>query len=114
MATYDTTIHPTAFAQMEGGLTTVYVVPNAGQFSDVTSGDRIEFDDIGYITVGTIRRYETLAELVEAEGFANIVPGAESAESAMEVIRGTADYNAGEVERGGVLAVRIRDAKRKS
>lgn len=114
MATYDTTIHPLAFAHMEGGMKTVYVVPNSGQFAEVTSGDRIEFDDIGYITVGTIRRYDTLAELVEAEGYANIIPEAEDTESAMEAIRTSTDYSRSEVERSGILAIRIRDAKRKT
>ncbi len=114
MATYDTTIHPLAFAHMEGGMKTVYVVPNAGQFTAVTSGDRIEFDDIGYITVGTIRRYASLEELVEAEGYQNIIPEAEDTAAAMKAIKASADWSPTEVERSGVLAVRIRNAKRKT
>ena len=113
MATYDTTTHPLAFAHMEGGMKTVYVVPNEGEFSMVTSGDRIEFDDLGYITVGTIRRYIDLDTLVEREGFANIIPEAETAEQAKEMLRDSAEWN-GRGEANGVLALRIRSAKRKS
>jgi len=113
MATYDTTTHPLAFAHMEGGMKTVYVVPNSGEFSVVTSGDRIEFDDLGYITVGTIRRYDTLPELLDKEGLANVIPEAETAEEAIEALRASAEWN-GLSEKDGVLAIRVRNAKRKS
>lgn len=113
MATYDTTTHPLAFAHMEGGMKTVYVVPNTGQFSVITSGDRLEFDDLGYITVGTIRRYATLGELVDAEGYSNIIPEADTPEEAIELLRSSSDWN-GQDEDSGVLALRVRDAKRKS
>ena len=113
MATYDTTTHPLAFAHMEGGMKTVYVVPNSGELSMVTSGDRVEFDDLGYITVGTVRHYETLADLIEAEGFSNVIPEASSPEEAIEALRGSVDWN-GRSEDNGVLALRVRNAKRKS
>jgi ASC-1-like (ASCH) protein len=113
MATYDTTTHPLAFAHMEGGMKTVYVVPNSGELSMVTSGDRVEFDDLGYITIGTVRRYETLNALIEAEGFSNVIPEADSPEEAIEALRGSVDWN-GRSEDNGVLALRVRNAKRKS
>ncbi|MBW1878029.1 MAG: hypothetical protein JRI25_03335 [Deltaproteobacteria bacterium] len=113
MATYDTTTHPLAFAHMEGGMKTVYVVPNSGELSMVTSGDRVEFDDLGYITVATVRRYETLGDLIEAEGFGNVIPEANSSEEAIEVLRASMDWN-GRSEDNGVLALRVRNAKRKS
>lgn len=113
MATYDTTTHPLAFAHMEGGVKTVYVVPNDGQLSTVTSGDRVEFDDLGYITVGTIRRYQTLDDLIDKEGYANVVPEAETPEHCKKLLRGSAEWN-GHDEKKGVLALRVRSAKRKS
>ncbi len=113
MATHDTTTHPLAFAHMEGGMKTVYVVPNSGAYSVVTSGDRIEFDDLGYITVGTIRRYDKLEDLLEKEGFNNVIPEADTPEQALEALRASSEWN-GLNEDKGVLAIRIRDAKRKS
>lgn len=114
MATFEATTHPLAFAHMEGGMKTVYVMPWSREFSVLTSGDRIEFDDLGSITVGTVRRYDTLAELVETEGFANVVPEAESAEACIQSLRQSDDWDEGAASENGVLAFRVRWAKRKS
>lgn len=114
MATFDTTVHPLAFAHMEGGMKTVYVVPNTAEFSVVTSGDRIEFDDLGFITVGAIRRYPNLAELMAAEGWENVIPEAESEEQAIEVLMSGADWTPAVVAKRGLLALRVREARRKS
>ncbi len=114
MATYDATTYPLAFAHMEGGVKTVYVVPNGGSFSDLCSGDRIEFEGLGSITVGMVRRYDSLAEMVEIEGFANVLPEAESAAEAVELIEQSSSWDARAARERGVLAVRVRWAKRKS
>ena len=51
--------------------------------------------------------------LLEREGFANVVPEAESAEECKEMLRASPEWN-GRSEEGGVLAVRVRSTKRKS
>ena len=58
MATFETTTHPLAFAHMEGGVKTVFVMPCSLEWSMASMGDRIEFDDLGSITLGMIRKYE--------------------------------------------------------
>ncbi len=114
MATFDATTHPLAFAHMEGGVKTVYVVPNTLEFSVISSGDRIEFEDLGSVTIGAIRRYETLDALLEAEGHANVVPEADDAEHSATLLRGSSGWHAGAEADRGVLALRVRWAKRKS
>lgn len=114
MATFDATTHPLAFAHMEGGVKTVYVMPWTPELSVACSGDRIEFEDIGSITVGVVKRYESLPELLEAEGWSNIVPEAEGAEHAISMLRASPDWSAAAETRDGVIAFRVRWAKRKS
>lgn len=114
MATFDATTHPLAFAHMEGGLKTVYVVPNSAAFKGISAGDRVEFDDIGSITVGMIRRYPSLEKLVEVEGHANVVPECDSAEAVVKAIGESPGWNRKAAEEAGVLALRVRSAKRKS
>jgi ASC-1-like (ASCH) protein len=114
MATYDATTHPLAFAHMEGGVKTVYVVPDSNEFKGISSGDRIEFDDLGSVTVGMIRRYTALEELVEAEGFGNVVPECATAEEAISSIRSSSGWDGRAAQSRGVLALRVRSAKRKS
>ena len=113
MATFETTTHPLAFAHMEGGVKTVFVMPFSLEYSVLTSGDRIEFDDLGSITVGAVRRYDTLSAMMEREGHANVVPEAESVDSAVESLRQSDGWSA-DKEAGGVLAFRVRSVKRKS
>ena len=84
MATFEATTTPVTFAHMEGELKTVHVVPRTNEYDGVSSGDRIEFDPLGSITIGAIRRYDTLKELLETEGFQNVVPDAETLEEATE------------------------------
>ena len=114
MATFDATIHPVAFAHMEGGLKTVYVTPYTEDFSFISSGDRVEFDALGSISIGTVRRYDTLEELIETEGFANVVPEADDAPHAIALLRTSPDWNAKAEGDKGVMALRVRWAKRKS
>lgn len=114
MATFEATTHPLAFAHMEGGLKTVYVVPHTRYFSQITSGDRVEFDDLGSITVGMVRRYGGLEELMTAEGYANVVPEADEVADAVKALRESSGWEPRAVEQTGVLALRVRSAKRKS
>lgn len=114
MATFELTTHPLAFAHMEGGVKTVFVMPYSDQLSVVSSGDRIEFDDLGSITIGMIKRYDDLESLLETEGYANVVPEAETPDHACELLRTSAGWNGQEEKDRGVLAFRVRWAKRKS
>ncbi len=114
MATFDATTHPLAFAHMEGGVKTVFVMPNTPELSVASMGDRIEFDDLGSITLGMIRRYDTVEELLEAEGYTNVVPEAESAEHAAHLLRTSTGWDKRAERDNGVLALRVRSAKRKS
>jgi len=114
MATFEATIHPVAFAHMEGGMKTVYVSPYTDDLSFISSGDRIEFDRLGSISIGTVRRYGTLSELIDAEGFANIVPEADNADHASELLRSSPEWNLQTEGDKGVMALRVRWAKRKN
>lgn len=114
MATFEATIRPLTFAHMEGEQKTVYVVPRTIRFDMMTSGDRIEFEPLGSITVGAIRRYESLDELLEREGFQNVVPDAETVEEAMEALRASPEWNKSVEASEGVMALRVRSTKRKS
>ncbi len=114
MATFEATTSPVTFAHMEGTTKTVYVVPRTPAFDMITSGDRIEFDDLGSITLGAIRRYESLDALFEVEGFQNVVPDADSVEAAIAAIRATPDWDARVEAASGVMALRVRNAKRKA
>jgi ASC-1-like (ASCH) protein len=114
MATFDATTHPLAFAHMEGGVKTVFVVPHTLQFAAISSGDRIEFEDLGSISIGTVRRYETIPALLEAEGFSNVIPEADDAIAAEKMLMTTAEWDARSTKADGVLALRVRWAKRKS
>lgn len=114
MATFEATTHPLAFAHMEGGIKTVFVMPYTNELSVVSSGDRIEFDDLGSITIGMVRRYPTLEELLEAEGWQNVVPEAADMEQAARTLRASPGWNERVEQEKGVLALRVRWAKRKS
>ena len=93
---------------------TVYVVPASLEFSMMTSGDRLEFDDMGFITVGNVRKYGDLSELMEVEGYSNVIPEAETVEQAIEMIEKASDWNVGIAKDRGVLALRVRGAWRKT
>ena len=114
MATFELTTHPLAFAHMEGGVKTVYVMPFSLQLSVLSSGDRIEFDDLGSITIGMVKRYTDLPALLTTEGFANVVPEANDQSHAMELLRSSPGWNATAEETDGVLCFRVRWTKRKS
>ena len=113
MATFTATTYPLAFAHMEGGVKSVYVVPRSPEFAGVTFGDRLEFEDIGSITIGMVRSYPSIEALVEAEGYANVVPEAEDARQAVDLIRGSSGWDH-EAEATGILALRVRSARRKA
>jgi ASC-1-like (ASCH) protein len=114
MATFDATTTPTIFAQMEAHDKLVYVVPRTPSFDMATAGDRLEFDDLGSITLGAIRRYDSLDALLEGEGVTNVVPGAGSAEEAIATLRATPDWMPTVEAERGVMALRVRSTKRKS
>ena len=114
MATFEATTHPLAFAHMEGGVKTVFVMPHSLEWSVASMGDRIEFDDLGSITLGMIRPYENLEALLKAEGWANVVPEAESDEHAADLLRASEGWDRRAEEDRGVLALRVHSAKRKS
>jgi len=114
MATFETTTYPLAFAHMEGGVKTVYIVPRGKGFDWISAGDRVEFAGLGSITVGMVRSYDALEELMESEGYANVVPEADDAAHAIELIRESSGWDDRAAQKGGVLALRVRWAKRKS
>ncbi|MEZ4316112.1 MAG: hypothetical protein R3F61_01345 [Myxococcota bacterium] len=114
MATFELTTHPLAFAHMEGGVKTVYVMPFSNELSVLCSGDRIEFDDLGSITIGMVKRYDDLESLIDTEGYANVVPEADDSSHACELLRTSPGWNANAEQSKGVLAFRVRWAKRKS
>jgi ASC-1-like (ASCH) protein len=114
MATFDATTSAVMFAHMEGATQTVYAVPRSPAYDSVTSGDRFEFDRVGSITIGAVRRYVSLRELLEFEGFQNVVPDAETIEEAEEAIRKSPDWDRRVEEARGVMGLRVRSTKRKA
>lgn len=114
MATFDLTAHPLAFAHMEGGVKTVWITPAGPALRGLSSGDRIEFTDLGHIDAGMVRKYTSLEEAVAAEGFANVVPEVADAAAAVASIRGSSEWDEAAARQHGVLAVRVRSAKRKA
>lgn len=114
MATFEATTNAVTFAHMEGQTKTVYVVTANKDFAYVSSGDRIEFDHLGSITLGAIRRYDTLEALLEREGYSNVSPDAETVEDCMEALRKTPDWDSKVEASKGVMAMRVRSVKRKA
>ncbi len=113
MATFDAGVHVEAFVNMEKGLKTVYAVPATDEWSIMSSGDRIEFGSIGSITVGSVRRYGSLEDLCQAESWQNLVPEADDEDTAITLIRGIAEWDSAAETKRGVIAVRVRQVKRK-
>jgi ASC-1-like (ASCH) protein len=114
MATFEATTHPLAFAHMEGGVKTVFVVPHSLEMSVISSGDRLEFDGLGSISIGMVRRYTDVVTLLEAEGWSNVVPEGKDADNACEILRTSSGWSQKVETDRGVLALRVRWAKRKS
>lgn len=112
MATYDAAVNLKAFEAMEQGRKTVYALPCSVLFADISSGDRVEFGALGYVTAGTVRKYASLEALLEAEGPANVVPDAPSLEAAAQDLRRAPEWKHQD-EEAGVLALRVREARRK-
>lgn len=113
MATFDAPFHPEAFEHMENQRKTVYALIASPEFSYMSSGDRLEFGSYGSITVGTVRRYPSLEALIEVEGYATLVPDAESADEACASVRDVGDWDPAAEQQHGVLALRVREARRK-
>jgi len=113
MATFDAGAHVQAFDNMERGLKTVYAVPASPQWSVMSSGDRIEFGSMGSITVGSVRHYDSLEKLCEAESFRNLVPEAPTELEAIQTIRAIPEWDSSAEDDRGVIAVRVRAVKRK-
>lgn len=113
MATFDATTTSGAFLHMEGGTKTVFVLPWHAELSVASSGDRIEFEALGSIIVGAVKRYDTLDALLEVEGFTNVAPEATDDAAAAEMLRASPGWDRG-AEKDGVIAFRVRQAKRKA
>ncbi|MCB9765308.1 MAG: hypothetical protein H6739_36375 [Alphaproteobacteria bacterium] len=113
MATFDGTLYVEAFENMERGRKTVYAVLNTLEYSMMSSGDRLEFGSHGSITIGTVRRYPNLEALCEAESWQNLVPEANSETEAIASIRAPDEWNAEIEKERGVLALRVRETRRK-
>lgn len=113
MATYDAPLHHEAFELMEAHRKTIYALVAAHGYEHICSGDRLEFGDHGSITVGMVRRYPSLEELVSAQGWHCLVPSAESAESAIAEVRAIPEWDKELEQAHGVVALRVRDASRK-
>jgi ASC-1-like (ASCH) protein len=113
MATYDAELHLAAFEQMEAARKTVYAVIRTPEFSVMSSGDRLEFGSFGSITIGMVRRYPDLDALVAGEGWQSLVPDAGSAEAAVTEVRAIPEWDEAQEKQHGVLALRVREARRK-
>ncbi|MCB9793521.1 MAG: hypothetical protein H6741_12430 [Alphaproteobacteria bacterium] len=113
MATYDAALHIDAFENMERGLKTVYAVLNSPEYEFMSMGDRLEFGSHGSITVGTVRKYPDLEALCQDQGFKNVVPEANTEEDAIAGIRELPEWNTKMEEERGVLALRVRETRRK-
>jgi len=113
MATFDAPFHEDAFIEMEEGRKTVYVILATEEYAYMSSGDRLEFGSHGSIHVGMVRRYPDLESLLQTEGFRNLVPQAETEEEALAVVRAIPEWDAEAEKRCGVLALRVREARRK-
>ncbi|MFH1465361.1 MAG: hypothetical protein ABIO70_13320 [Pseudomonadota bacterium] len=113
MATYDAPLYEDAFHEMEEGRKTVYVVLASDEYAAISSGDRLEFGSFGSIMVGMVRRYASLEALTAAEGFHNLVPSAEAVEDAVASIRALDEWDAAIEQERGVIALRVREARRK-
>ena len=113
MATYDANLHIDAFEQMEASRKTVYTVIAVPEYSVMSSGDRLEFGSFGSITIGMVRRYDSLDALVAAEGWQSLVPDANSGPDAIQQVRDIAEWDESDEAQYGVLALRVRSAKRK-
>ena len=113
MATYDATLYEDAFCEMEQGRKTVYALLAIDEYSVMSAGDRLEFGSFGSIMVGMVRRYASLEALVETEGHRNLVPGAETADEATASIREADEWDVGIEGEVGVLALRVRETRRK-
>ena len=113
MATYDANLHIDAFEQMEASLKTVYTVIAVPEYSVMSSGDRLEFGSFGSITIGMVRRYASLDALVAAEGWQSLVPDAADGDDAIAKVRDIAEWDPADEEQYGVLALRVREARRK-
>ena len=113
MATYDAPLYEEAFREMEEGLKTVYVLLASDDYMFISSGDRLEFGSFGSIMVGMVRRYASLEALIETEGHRNLVPSAETGDEAVASIRGLDEWSAELEQERGVVALRVREARRK-
>ena len=113
MATYDAPLYEEAFREMEEGLKTVYVLLASDDYMFISSGGRREFGSYGSIMVGMVRRYPSLEALIETVGHRNLVPSAETGDEAVASIRGLDEWEPAIEQERGVLALRVREARRK-
>ena len=113
MATYDAPLHLEAFENMESNNKTVYTLPATLDYRFMVAGDRLEFGSFGSITIGMVRKYESLEELVKAQGWQCLVPEAEDAVGAIDLVRSNESWDRSAEDEHGVLALRVREARRK-
>jgi ASC-1-like (ASCH) protein len=113
MATYDALIHPLVFAHLEAGRKTVHIVPRSGPVADASAGDRLEFPELGTLTIGVVRRYPSVEEALEKEGFTNVVPDAGSLPEALATLRRSEEWSEAVAHHAGVIALRVRSVRRK-
>lgn len=113
MATYDATLHEQAFELMEANRKTVYTLVRTPEYSMICSGDRVEFGKFGSITIGMVRRYDSLEDLVAVEGWQCLVPDATDASDALAQLRAADDWDTEQEKKLGIMAMRVREARRK-
>lgn len=113
MATYDAPLYEDAFIDMEEGRKTVYTLLATEEYGGMSAGDRLEFGSFGSIMVGMVRHYPDLESLVRMEGFRNVVPSAEDEAEALSAIRSIPEWDEAQEKAMGVLALRVREARRK-
>jgi ASC-1-like (ASCH) protein len=113
MATYDANLHEQAFEEMEASRKTVYTLIATPEYSMICAGDRVEFGKFGSITIGMVRKYPSLEKLVEREGWQCLVPNADDADDALAQLRDANDWDSGQEQELGIVAMRVREARRK-
>jgi len=113
MATFDAPYYPEAFMNMENQRKTVYALVATGEYDFMSAGDRLEFGEHASITVGMVRRYPNLEKVVEVEGWQSLLPDAASAEEAITMVRSEGDWDVEAEHEKGVMALRVREARRK-
>ena len=75
-----------------------------------SSGGRIECEGLGSVTLGMMRRYRTLEALVDAEGWLE----SDDAEQVAALVWSAPRWDSPREDSDGILALRVRWAKREA